>query len=226
MSSLLERYASVLDEVRRSAVAAGRSPDDVVLLPVSKTVGADAIRELYQSGVRRFAENREPVLMAKCAGLPDDIEWHFIGPLQSNKVRKVVSAASVIHSVDSIPLVERLDRISGEENRSPRYMLEVNVSGEASKGGFPVGELPAAAAVAAKTGNARFVGLMTMAPLGAGHDELMRIFGALRSLRDELAASLGIDLPELSMGMSGDFREAIACGATMVRIGTSIFAGV
>ena len=119
MSTILEQYRAVAARVAAVAEESGRAPSDVELLAVSKTFPASAIRELYEAGVRRFGENRVAELSEKAAVLPDDIQWHLIGQLQSNKVRKAVQLAAVIHSVDSRPLLERIDRIAGEENRCP-----------------------------------------------------------------------------------------------------------
>ena len=223
MSTLWERYLAARQGVDDAAAACGRNRDEVLMLAVSKTVTAEQIAELYARGVRCFGENRAAVLEEKAKALPPDIEWHYIGPLQSNKVRKVVRHASVIHSVDDAELLARLDRISGEEGKRPRFLLEVSVSGEASKGGVPVAELDGLAELADKCEHAVWAGLMTMAPLAAPDAELRDIFGRLKSECDRLSRRFGRRLPLLSMGMSGDYRVAVACGATVVRLGTCIF---
>jgi pyridoxal phosphate enzyme (YggS family) len=148
-----------------------------------------------------------------------EAEWHFIGRLQSNKVRRVVRSFAVIHSVDSAELLERVDAISAIEARAPRVLLQVNVSGEASKAGMAPESLEDIAAPPAR----RLVGLMTIAPMGATHSEARAVFGKLRELRDRLQHDLGMELPELSMGMSADAEAAAAEGATLVRIGTALF---
>ena len=220
---VFERYREMSTAVAAAAADCGRDPATVRLLPVSKTVGAAVIRELYDCGLWEFGENRIAVLSAKAAELPPDIVWHFIGPLQSNKVRKAVRLAAVIHSVDNPELLERIDRIAAEEHRTPRLLFEVNISGEASKGGCT----PAAAAelvrLAAVCRHVIPTGLMTMAPLDAAPDEQLKIFSGLRELRDRLSVEANLELPELSMGMSRDFPAAIAAGATIVRIGSNIF---
>ena len=223
MKTLYERYLAAKCGVAEAAAACGRNPEDILLLAVSKTVSAERIAELYEHGVRRFGENRAAVLTEKAKALPADIEWHYIGPLQSNKVRKVVLAAAVIHSVDDPDLLMRLDRIAGEEGKKPRFLLEVSVSGEASKGGVPVDRLDELAALAAECRHAVWSGLMTMAPLAAPEAELKSIFGRLSAERIRLEKRFERELPLLSMGMSGDYREAIACGSTVVRLGTCIF---
>ena len=221
--TLYERYLAAERGVAEAAARCGRKREDILLLAVSKTVPAERIAELYAHGVRCFGENRAAVLAEKAKSLPADIEWHYIGPLQSNKVRKVVQTASVIHSVDSPDLLARLDRIAGEEGRAPRFLLEVSVSGEESKGGVPLAQLDELAAAADECRHAVWSGLMTMAPLAATGSELMSIFGRLAAERTRLETRFGRKLSLLSMGMSGDYREAIACGSTVVRLGTCIF---
>ena len=180
-------------------------------------------RQRFNIGVRDFGENRIQELERKAAALPEDIVWHFIGPLQSNKIRKAVKLASVIHSVEDIQTVERLDRIAGEEQRNVKFLIEVNVSGEASKGGVTPEEFMCVAEAAAKCRNACFSGLMTMAPLSAPQEQLDDVFSGLAALKCKAEKELGITLPILSMGMSGDYPNAIAAGSTIVRVGTAIF---
>ena len=223
MMTLYERYLAAKRGVAEAAAACGRNPEDILLLAVSKTVSAERIAELYEHGVRCFGENRAAVLAEKANIMPKDIEWHFIGPLQSNKVRKVVQAAAVIHSVDDPDLLSRLDRIVGEEGKSTRFLLEVSVSGEESKGGVPLAQLDELAEKAAACRHAVWAGLMTMAPLAASETELKSIFGRLAAERARLENCFERKLPLLSMGMSGDYREAIFCGSTVVRLGTCIF---
>lgn len=215
--SCTENYFALLEELE----ALQKAP--VKLLPVSKTVSADVIKELYDAGCREFAENRIEVLTPKAESLPGDICWHFIGRLQSNKVRKILKVARVIHSVDSVELLERIDRIAGEENCRPGIYLEISVSGEECKGGFPVARAAELARAAAGAAHCQLLGLMTMAPLEAAPDECRAVFNGLRQCRDDLERELGISLPGLSMGMSNDWREAVGCGATLIRVGSSIF---
>ena len=226
MSKLRENLTAVQAGIRAAAVAAGRPEDSVKLLVVSKTMPLNLLQDLYALGIREFGENREPELELKAAAMPEDVIWHFIGPVQSNKIRKVVKRAGVIHSVDSVEKLLKFDRIAGEEGKSPEIFLEVNVSGEVSKGGMTPDQVIEAVKAAASCRFIKCQGLMTMAPLAAEHEELLQIFGTLRELRDRAEAVCGCTLPQLSMGMSGDFPEAIACGATVVRVGSKIFAGV
>ena len=223
MSELTHHYDEVAARLARAAAEDGRSADEVRLLAVSKTFPAEMIRELYEHGVRLFGESRAPELAEKAAALPADIEWHFIGRLQANKVRKVVQLAGVIHSVDTPELLTRIDRIAGEEGRRPVVLLEANVSGEESKAGVPVAELEPFARRAAACVHLDFRGFMTMAPFDAEPVKIAAIFELLRLTRDELEAKLGRELPELSMGMSGDYEIAARHGSTIVRVGTLIF---
>lgn len=226
MSKVIENFLSVKREVENACFVAGRDNSNVKLLVVSKTIPIPVLMELYDYGIREFAENREPELAMKFEAMPKDIIWHFIGPVQSNKIRKVVKMAKVIHSVESLSQLSRFERIAGEEGKMPEILLEVNVSGELSKGGMSPDELPEIAKAAASCSNVIFRGLMTMAPVDAGEDELRTIFSSLRDLKDRVAENCRMNLPELSMGMSGDFPVAIACGATTIRVGSRIFEGI
>jgi pyridoxal phosphate enzyme (YggS family) len=229
----LERLANTLPRVRETvaeaAQRAGRDPADVRLVAVTKGFGVGVIREATAAGLRRFGENRVQEAIPKMTAAPD-AEWHLVGRLQANKARPAVRAFAAIHSVDSLELLARLDRISAEEGRAPRVLLQVNVSGEASKAGFALHWFtdaasrrgPLSTAVAALT-SVRLVGLMTIGPAGAPPDASRQAFARLRHLRDELEQLSGAPLPELSMGMTADAEAAVAEGATLVRIGTAIF---
>ena len=227
MSRAPENYRNTLNVLRQISARCGRGEDEVKLLVVSKTMPEAVLQELYdQCNIREFAENRVPELTGKVEALPSDIIWHFIGPMQSNKIRKIVKLAQVIHSVESCDQIVKLDRIAGEEDKTPDFFLEVNISGEASKGGLRGDELFTAAAAAVQCRHARWRGLMTMAPIDADDDFLEEIFSTLAKLKSECEARFSVTLPDLSMGMSGDFPSAVAQGATIVRIGSRIFEGV
>lgn len=214
----------VRERIRQAALAANRSPDEVRLVAVTKTKPVEMIQTAYDAGQRIFGENRIQELEEKRPLLPDDAEWHMIGHVQSNKALKVVLNAAMIHSVDSVKLLRRLDRLADERDRDPRILLEINVSGENSKfGAEDDGEILRLAETAATAKRLRWIGLMTMAPHVAPELELRRVFAGLRELRDRLATRFGATLPELSMGMSSDYPFAIAEGATLVRVGSAIF---
>lgn len=200
-----------------------RSPDTVSLIAVSKTHPAEAIAEAYTAGQRIFGENKVQELELKVPLLPEDIEWHLIGHLQSNKAAKAVALAHWIHAVDTEELLFRLDRLAAEAGKMPNILLEINISGEESKHGFYPEQTRSAIAAALQCPRLKLQGLMTMAPADASSSEIKRIFNALKELRNYMANEFEISLPHLSMGMSGDFAEAIAEGATFVRIGSAIF---
>lgn len=223
MYSVAENLMDVKTAIETAAKAAGRAPSSVRLLAVSKTFPVDSILDAYRAGQRLFGENRAQEIEGKAAILPKDIEWHFIGHLQGNKAAGVVKVADWIHSVDSIRLLERIDRLAGEQGRSPRILIEVNISGEGSKCGLRPEEAHGVAEATIGKSHVRLSGLMTMAPYGASKEQLADVFSGLRGLRDDLECKLGLKLPELSMGMSGDYVEAIAQGSTIVRVGSAIF---
>ena len=223
------RHGAVLARLRAAAEGAGRDPDAVRLVAVTKGFGGHVVREASAAGLRRFGENRVQEAIPKMAAAPD-AEWHLVGRLQANKARPAVRAFVTIHSVDSLELLARLDRIAAEEARAPQVLLQVNVTGEASKAGFGMDWFAGAVggpgrlstAVAALLG-VRLTGLMTIGPAGASPDASRAAFATLRRLRDGLQQLCGTALPELSMGMTGDAEAAVAEGATLVRIGTAIF---
>ena len=219
MPGIAERLAALRQRIDAAAMSAGRMPGEVQLLAVSKTFAAEDVAEAYAAGQRLFGESRQQEAASKIAALPADIEWHFIGGLQRNKARKVLADFACIHSVDSLRLAGHLDRIAGEDGKRPQVYLEVNVAGEESKGGFSPEELIAASASLAGFRNLETVGLMTIPPEGDSRPW----FAATRELRDQLRSASGLALPGLSMGMSGDFEDAIAEGATIVRVGSALF---
>ncbi|MCF6175067.1 MAG: YggS family pyridoxal phosphate-dependent enzyme [Victivallaceae bacterium] len=220
---LIKQLQAVREAISQAAIAVGKKPETVRLVAVSKTFPAANIETAYGAEQRLFGENRVQELAEKTEMLPDDIEWHLIGHLQSNKVNKAVAVADYIHAVDSVKLIERIDRLAGEINRKPKILFEINISGEVSKFGTTETEAMVLATAAVKCDNLEFVGLMTMAPYGADESELHHIFSSLRQLRDNIATRFAIPLPELSMGMSADYKIAIAEGATFVRVGSAIF---
>ena len=226
MSKLSDQLANVLNAVNETAAAAGREPGEVRLLAVSKTFPASDVLEAYHAGQREFGENRVQELEQKVPALPRDIVWHLIGHLQSNKAAKAAELADWVHSVDSVKLVNKLSDAAQKAGKTLKILLEVNVSGEESKYGIRTKEELFQVADAAVSAPAiEWKGLMTMAPADAKGEELNAVFSGLRQMRDELEQKYSVKLPELSMGMSGDYPAAIAEGATIVRIGTAIFGG-
>jgi pyridoxal phosphate enzyme (YggS family) len=223
------RYEALVSRLRAAAEAAGRDPRAFRVVAVTKGFGAEVVRQAGGAGLHRFGENRVQEALPKMAAAPE-AEWHLVGHLQANKARQAVRGFAAIHSVDSLDLLARLDRIAAEESKAPLVLLQVNVTGEASKAGFPLdwfaeavrGAGPLSGAMA-RLGTVRIGGLMTIGPAGVAPDASRQFFATLRRLRDELQELTGTALPELSMGMTGDAEAAVAEGATLVRIGTAIF---
>ena len=223
MSDPAANLARVRQEVANAATRAGRDPDTVRLVAVSKTHPAEAVAAVATAAQRIFGESRVQEARDKIPACPPGLDWHFIGHLQKNKVRQALPLFSFFHSIDSAALAEAINRIAAENNQTVEGLLEVNVSGEETKYGFTPDQLRAALPALLARPHLRIRGLMTMAPYSDNPEDARPVFRALRELRDELQAAHHHSLPELSMGMSGDFAPAIAEGATLVRIGSSIF---
>ncbi len=219
-------YAKILDQIADSAISSGRKPEDVTLVGVTKYFsGTKEILELHEAGCRDFAENRLPIFLPKFEELKEmksvretAFRWHFIGPLQRNKARKILQIADVIHSGESFELLQTLDRISAELNIRRKVFIEINLGGEENKHGFSRREFEEFYSEIMELQNLDIAGFMGMTSLDADEAEAHRQFASLRILRDEF-------LPggELSMGMSHDFRIAISEGATIVRVGSALF---
>lgn len=206
--------------IEAACAAAGRDPEAVTLLAASKRRTAEDIEQAMAAGVRVFGENYVPELLEK-AGLVRQASWHFIGHLQRNKARRLLPAVAMIHTVDSVRLVDALARHASERTGAPlQVLLQVNVGREPTKSGVLPEALAELAEHLVATPSLQFSGLMTIPP--AGRDPA-RWFSALAALREDLIPRLGIPLPHLSMGMSADLEPAIANGATIVRLGTAIF---
>ena len=226
MATIASRLQQVEQRIARACAEAGRSVDSVTLLPVSKTVDPARLREAHAAGLRCFAENYVQEALAKMDALADldpRIEWHLIGPLQSNKTRAVAERFDWVHSVDRLKLAERLSAQRPPALGPLQVCLQVNISGEASKSGLAPQEVAPVAQAAARLPNLRLRGLMAI-PEPGGDALAMR--SPHRALRELLAALQGEGLTwldTLSMGMSADLEAAIAEGATIVRVGTAIF---
>lgn len=217
----------ILDDVRaRIADAcgrAGRDPASVEIIAVTKTHGAETVDEAWRAGLSIVGENKVQEAIAKKAASASGPAWHLIGRLQTNKVRAALATFSVIHSVDSLRLLERIADVAAETGARPGILLEVNVSGEASKTGFAPEAVPEAVERALSRRELDLVGLMTMAPFSRDPEDARPFFRRLRELRDALETRFSILLPRLSMGMSGDYEVAVEEGATWVRLGTVLF---
>lgn len=220
---LAERIRGIRDRMRAACDRAGRPPDSVRLIAVSKTRTPDEIEAAARCGLEDFGENRVQEAGLKIPQCGSRLRWHLIGHLQGNKVRAAVRLFEAIHSVDSLPLLRRVDAACGEEGRRMPVLLEVNISGESSKFGLDPGDVAAVLDAAAGLARVEVRGLMTIPPASPDPERVRVYFRALRELRDRLRGAAGPELPELSMGMSGDFETAIEEGATQVRIGTDLF---
>ncbi|MBC7817408.1 MAG: YggS family pyridoxal phosphate-dependent enzyme [Planctomycetaceae bacterium] len=225
---LADNLQRVTTEIAAACSRAGRSPDEVTLVAVTKYTELVWVRRLVELGARNLGESRPQQLLERSEQLPSDVQWHMIGHLQRNKVKPLLPQTALIHSIDSLRLLERVSVIAAELSLRPRVLLEINISGEASKDGLSVSELTAQWEAFQAVPNVDVAGLMTMAPLADDPAAARPVFRALRQLRDELAAraSAHVKLTELSMGMSGDFAVAIEEGATLVRIGSRLFEGL
>lgn len=227
--SIAENYLSVKAQVANACKDAGRSQDDVLLLAVSKTVGIDGVREAYEAGARNFGENRPEPLVEKHAAFPD-ANWHFIGNIQSRRIRDIVPCAYMIHSLCEEKHARKIDEVARELGKRQKVLIEVNVSGELSKSGLSPDEVPSYLHACLQLPNIEVCGLMTMAPIG-DPDVASKTFAGLRELMQTLREQISASHPEalsaftqLSMGMTDDWREAIVEGSTIVRIGRAIFA--
>jgi pyridoxal phosphate enzyme (YggS family) len=221
--SVATRLGEVRARIERAAHACGRDATSVKLVAVSKTKAPDAVREAYAAGQRAFGENYAQELAAKAEALADlaDVEWHFIGHLQTNKARVVAKHAHAVHTVDTSVLARELGKRVAREGRGPLpVLIEVNVGGESQKAGAAPSEIAEVAASVRAEASLALRGLMTMPPPGdtAVARRVFETLVLLRNLHGGAAA-----LPELSMGMSDDLEVAVACGATLVRVGTAVF---
>ena len=220
-----ERLASIEARIAAACQRAGRPRSAVRLIGASKLQPTAVLAEACEAGLRRFGENRVQEGQAKAPALPPDVEWHLLGPLQSNKVRPALQVFGWFHAVDREKIARALDVEARAQGRVATGLLEVNLGGEASKHGFAPDGLAAAAAPLAALAGLRIVGLMTIPPPAADPEQARSWFRALAALAAGLNArpEWGGRLTELSMGMSDDFEVAIEEGATFVRVGTALF---
>jgi hypothetical protein len=226
MNTIAERLTAVMARIRAAAAAAGRSVGDIRLVAASKTFPPPAIRDAVAAGVSDIGENYIQEARDKYAALPGlPVTWHFIGHLQTNKAKYAVRMFDLIHTVDSYRLAFELDRCAQKINKIQAVLIQVNVAGEASKSGVATEEALPLIRRAAELEHLAVRGLMTMPPYFNAPEKARPFFAALRRLRERITAEQldPIGMPELSMGMTGDFEAAIAEGATLVRIGTAIF---
>lgn len=223
--SIAANLDTIKSRIAAAAAAAGRRDDAVKLVAVSKTKPADLVDEAARAGQRLFGENYVQELVAKAAAVTEPVEWHFIGHLQSNKVRQIAGLVTMIHSVDRLSLAEEISRQWERLGRCCDILIQVNVAGEASKSGTTTAAALALVREIARLPALRIRGLMTMPPFFDDPRAARPYFRELRQLAGEIAAIglANVSMAELSMGMSGDFEAAIAEGATLVRVGSAIF---
>lgn len=224
--SIAVRLAAVEADITAACEAAGRARGEVRLLPVSKTHPGEVLREAYAAGVRTLAENKAQELAAKAEELADlaDLRWAAVGHLQTNKAKVVAELATEFHALDSVKVAEALDRRLQPIGRSLDVFVQVNSSGEDSKFGLAPADVPGFARELAAYQSLRVVGLMTLAANSDDEDAVAACFRRMQDLQQRLRDdSVPGSFDELSMGMSGDFRLAIAHGATVVRVGSAIF---
>ena len=221
---LNKNFQAIQTQIQEATSSAERPADSVKLVAVTKTVPTDTMRDLFALGMKTFGENRTDVLVKKQAELADltDIEWHFIGNLQSRQVKSIINSIDYLHSLDRLSLAKEIQKRAEE---TVKCFVQVNVSGETSKSGFEPSELESTLEQLAAYDKIQVIGLMTMAPIDATEAELHQYFKQLKELQTSIAAQKLTHAPctDVSMGMSQDYPIAIAEGATFIRVGSAFF---
>lgn len=225
MGQIKENLADICSQIRQAAKKTGRNPNEIKLIAVTKTVDVERIKEALAEGVLYIGENRVQEALSKYDHLPDNIEWHLIGSLQTNKVKQAVKIFDYIHSVDRTALADELNKHCLTIGKVMKVLVQVNISGEESKHGIEVDEAEQLIRYTASLPGLRVKGLMTIAPLSDNPEEARLTFRGLKKLQEKIQAENipGLELEYLSMGMTDDFMVAIEEGANMVRIGSGIF---
>jgi hypothetical protein len=217
-----------LEEVRKrivdAACRAGRDPAEIKLVAVTKTVPLAGVKEVLSCGVNALGENRVQEFLAKYAHLSRGAEWHFIGRLQTNKVKKIIGKTALIHSLDRHSLAQTISKAACNSHTVARVLVQVNIAGEKTKAGLSPGEVPEFVAEAGRLPGLEVCGLMTIAPMCPDPEEVRPYFKQLCELARRLPLKFpGLKMPYLSMGMTGDFEVAVEEGANILRVGTAIF---
>jgi pyridoxal phosphate enzyme (YggS family) len=223
MKTAEQALADVLEKIGQACERSGRSPGDVRLVAVSKTMAPERVQEAMAAGQQVFGENRVQEALAKIDEVGPGPRWHLIGSLQRNKARHVVGRFALVHSVDGEPLARELDRRAAAAGVVQPVLIQVNQAGEATKSGVAPDRLSPLVDVVVGSEALDLRGLMSVPPPADRPEDSRRWFVALRALRDREATRTGRDLPELSMGMSDDFEVAVEEGATLVRVGRALF---
>ncbi len=224
-----ENLAAVRERMAAACRRVGRDPASVTLVAVTKYAELDWVRALLALGIRELGENRPQQLDLRAQEIVAPVHWHLIGHLQRNKIRSILPRTALIHSADSLRLLEAIDRVAAEIDLRPRVLVEVNMSGETAKHGFQAEGLLAAWDEILKLTRVEVVGLMTMAAYSPDPETARPAFAGLRKVRDTLQGlsfGTGVQLEHLSMGMTADFEVAIEEGATLVRIGSALWSGL
>lgn len=223
--SIKENLQTVKNNMLKATERAGRNPEDVTLIAVSKTKPVEMIREAYDLGIRDFGENKVQELVDKYDMLPGDIRWHLIGHLQTNKVKYIVDKAYLIHSVDSVKLAKEISKEASKRSLTVNILIEVNVSGEESKFGVSPDKLLETTEEIAALPAINIKGLMTVAPYVVDPEQNRGIFAQMMKFTVDIMQKNidNVSMDFISMGMSGDYEVAIEEGATYIRVGTSIF---
>ena len=223
-STFSQRLDQVLEQVAQAADRAGRAADEITLIGVSKRKSVEDMQAAYTAGLRHFGENRAQEVRDKFpAFAPEGITRHFIGHLQSNKVKYLPGRADIIHTIDSVRIADAVDQRFGAQGLKIPCLVEVNISGESNKEGVEPTQALDLASYCTEKSNLEFTGLMTIGPLTGDRDRIRQAFREMKLLTDQVAQRVGVIQPWLSMGMSGDFEIAIEEGATHIRVGTAIF---
>ena len=225
-STFAERLNQIYHEVAKAAHGVGRAPEDITLIGVSKRKPVEEMQQAYDAGLRDFGENRAQEVRDKFPGFnPDGIVRHFIGHLQSNKVKYLPDRVDIIHTIDSTRIADAVDQRFGAQNLTIPVLVEINISGEANKEGVEPVEAMELAAYCAEKPNLEFQGLMTIGPLTTDNDRIRQAFREMKLIHDQVASQIGTSgkTDILSMGMSSDFKIAIEEGSTHIRVGTALF---
>ena len=219
------QYNEIKKRVEAACLRVGRRPEEVTLIAVSKTKPVEMLREAYEAGARDFGENKVQEILTKEPELPEDIRWHMIGHLQTNKVRQVVGKVDLIQSVGSLHLLEAVNKEAARQNLRQDILLEVNIGEEAAKTGFAASEILPLIDKIDSFSNICVRGLMAIPPISENPGDNSKFFLKMREIYVDIRAKKkdNVQVDCLSMGMSGDYLDAIRCGSTMVRIGTAIF---
>ena len=222
MNGIASNIKRVKGKIAQAAIKAERNPDEIKLLAVSKTVEPERIKEAYDAGLTLFGENRIQEAQKKKAELPATIHWHLVGHLQSNKVKNIFELFELIHSIDSLPLAEEIQKRAMSIGKTINVLVQVNTSGEKTKFGVPFAQAISVAKEIIQFENLNVMGLMTIPPYSDSPENSRIFYKKLKSVKMKLASE-NLSLPELSMGMSNDYEVAIEEGATIIRVGTAIF---